>query len=308
MTSARNANRSITRQTEPGTASPASAAGTIPADTGQMQPPSPLVAADSRPWSAQAGPPEDTASAAAGRDLPAYFPAPYDPGAAAAACPAPDASGQMCGLFGVDIAGFTDPRRDEYVQLYLREAMYHILQRAFDGSGVPWRACQHEDRGDGALIIVPPGISVDGLADPLPERLCGLIRVHNRLSSEDARIQLRAAAHVGKVYRDNHGFAGDAANHLFRLLETPALKHLLASSRSELAFITSDYFYDTAVRRHPTLVDPAAFQPVTVDLKHATAKGWVQLIGSASSTARVLPFERSALSANANLTGKAFIS
>jgi hypothetical protein len=206
----------------------------------------------------------------------------------------PDISGHMCGLFAVDIAGFTDPRRDEHVQLHLRDRMYRMLERAFDGSGVPWRACQHEDRGDGVFVIVPPTISVDGLADPLPERLCGLVRVHNRLSSEDARIQLRAAAHVGKVYRDDHGFAGDSASHLRRLLDAPRLKHLLAASASELAFIASDYFYDTIIRRHPTLVDPTAFQPVTVDTNHEATTGWVQLIGSVSSPARILPFGRSA--------------
>jgi hypothetical protein len=206
----------------------------------------------------------------------------------------PGISGHMCGLFAVDIAGFTDPRRDEHVQLYLREMMYRMLERAFDGSGLPWRACQYEDRGDGALIVVPPTIAPDGLADPLPERLCGLVRVHNRLSSEDARMQLRAAAHVGKVYRDAHGFAGDSASHLCRLLDAPRLKHLLATSGSELAFIASDYFYDAVIRRHPTLVDPTVFEPVTVDTSHETATGWVQLMGPTSTTARILPFGRSA--------------
>jgi hypothetical protein len=206
----------------------------------------------------------------------------------------PEAGGQICGLFAVDVAAFTDPRRDEYVQLYVREMLYRILERAFDGAGLPWHACRHEDRGDGVVVVVPPVIPVDGLADPLPERLCGLIRVHNRLSSEDARIQLRAAAHVGKVYHDGHGFAGDAASHLFRLLQAPGFKQLLATSKSDLAFIASDYFYDTVIRRHPTLVDPTAFQPVTVDVRHATATGWVQLVGAASRSARILPLDRSA--------------
>ena len=125
---------------------------------------------------------------------------------------------------------FTDPRRDEYVQLYVREMLYRILERV-RRRRPPWHACRHEDRGDGVVVVVPPVIPVDGLADPLPERLCGLIRVHNRLSSEDARIQLRAAAHVGKVYHDGHGFAGDAASHLFRLLQAPGFKQLLATSK-----------------------------------------------------------------------------
>jgi hypothetical protein len=222
------------------------------------------------------------------------WPAPHGAASATAGPQAAWNGGQLCGLFAVDIAGFTDPRRDEHVQLYLREMIYRILERAFDGSGMPWHACHHEDRGDGALIIVPPAIPVDGLADPLPERLCGLVRVHNRLSAQDARIQLRAAAHIGKVYRDDHGFAGDAASHLCRLLEAPRLKHLLAASSSELAFIASGYFYDTIIRRHPTLVDPAAFQPVAVDLRHAQATGWVQLLGSAPGAANILPFDRSA--------------
>jgi len=208
----------------------------------------------------------------------------------------PDASGQFCGLFAVDVAGFTDPGRDEYVQLYVRDRVYRILERAFDGAGVPWQACLNEDRGDGVLVVVPPEIPVDGLADPLPERLCGLVRVHNRLSSEDARIQLRAAAHVGRVYDDGHGLAGDAASHLFRLLDAPGLKQLLAASDSDLAFIASDFFYRTVICRHPTLVDPAAFQQVAVDLRHATATGWAQLMGTgaASRSARVLPLDRSA--------------
>lgn len=227
-------------------------------------------------------------------DLPPAWTVPRNTAAGPTDPRMPGISGHMCGLFAVDIAGFTDPRRDEQVQLYLRDMLYRMLERAFDGSGVPWRGCEHEDRGDGVLVIVPPTISVDGLADPLPERLCGLVRVHNRMSSDEARIQLRAAAHVGRVYRDDHGFAGDSPSHLRRLLDTSALKHLLAVSGTELAFIASDYFYDAIVRRHPTLVDPAAFQPVTVDTKHDTATGWVQLLGSASPAARILPFGRSA--------------
>ena len=51
-------------------------------------------------------------------------------------------AGQLCGLFAIDIAAFTDQRRDEHVQLYLRDSMYRMLDRAFTGAGVRWRACQ----------------------------------------------------------------------------------------------------------------------------------------------------------------------
>jgi hypothetical protein len=204
--------------------------------------------------------------------------------------------GQSCGLFAVDIAGFTAPQRDEQVQHHIREAMYRMLQRAFDGSALPWADCQHEDRGDGVLIVVSPALPVGRLADPLPERLRGLIRVHNRLSSQAAQIQLRAAAHIGVVHKDQHGFIGDAVNHLFRLLNDQGLKELLEASAAELAFIASDYLYESVILRHPTLVDPGEFQPIEMRRPHSNARGWVHLPGTAAGSASILPLNRSALS------------
>jgi hypothetical protein len=116
--------------------------------------------------------------------------------------------------------------------------------------------------------------------------------VHNRHSSDAVRMQLRAAAHAGRVYRDNHGFTGDAPTLTCRLLDASRLKQMLAASGSDLAFITSGYFYDTVILRHPTLVDPATFRPVTVDPKHGKASGWVQLLGSAPPVSVLLPAAR----------------
>jgi hypothetical protein len=202
-------------------------------------------------------------------------------------------TGQMCGLFAIDIAAFTDQRRDEYVQLYLRDSMYRMLDRAFTGAGVRWRACRHEDRGDGVLVVLSPALPVDRLADPLPERLRGLVRVHNRVSSRDARIQLRAAAHVGPVYQDAHGYAGDAVSQLFRLLDAPRFKQSLAASGGELGFIASEYLYRNVILRHATLVDPADFQPVPVPALGPEASGWAHIPGAtAQGGGSILPFDR----------------
>jgi hypothetical protein len=56
--------------------------------------------------------------------------------------------------------------------------LYQVLHKAFDGSGIPWADCFCEDRGDGALIVVPPVVPCKGIIDPLPERLRDLIRRH----------------------------------------------------------------------------------------------------------------------------------
>ncbi len=234
------------------------------------------AAADTRSLSSRLRWLPRTAGGKPGRPDPA--PAAPETSTAGPGMPAPVREGPVKGVFGVDIAGFTDPRRDERAQGYLRESMYRILERAFDGSGVPWKDCQHEDRGDGALIIAPAD-AVDALADPLPERLRGLVRVHNRQSSASASIQLRAAADMGRVYHDQYGYYGDAVNNLFRLLNEPELKKLLANSGKEVAFITSDHFYKIVITRHPRLVDPDAFQPIPVDLRYEACTGWVHFPG-----------------------------
>ena len=131
--------------------------------------------------------------------------------------PSPPTGGQLCTLFAVDIAGFTGPHRDDDIRLYLHEELYRMLEKAFDGSGISWNCCFHEDRGDGVLVVVPPGIACTGIIDPLPERLRGLIRRHNHVFCEAAGIQLRAAAHVGPVHHDGHGFISSDINLLFRM-------------------------------------------------------------------------------------------
>ena len=202
----------------------------------------------------------------------------------AARTPSPPTDGQLCALFAVDIAGFTSPGRDDEIRLYLHEELYEVLEKAFDGSGIPWASCFHEDRGDGALIVVPPGVACKGIIDPLPERLRGLIRRHNHVSCQAAGIQLRAAAHIGPVEHDGHGFVGSDINLLFRMLEARPLKRALAGSGAELALIVSDDVYRRLVCRCPSLVSPDAFQRVRFQVKYARAAAWTYLPGAPSAS------------------------
>jgi class 3 adenylate cyclase len=195
---------------------------------------------------------------------------------------APPTDGQMCAIFAVDIAGFTRPDRDDDIRLYLHEKLYEYLQVAFDNSGIPWQSCFNEDRGDGALIVVPPGISFKGLIHPLPERLRDLIRRHNHVSCESAAIQLRAAAHIGPVDYDGHGFVGTDVNFAFRMLEARPVKHMLAASCAELCLAVSDYVYHSFVCHYPSLVHPDAFRTVRFQVKNTRARAWTYLPGVSS--------------------------
>jgi hypothetical protein len=205
--------------------------------------------------------------------------------------PSPPADGQVCTLVAVDIAGFTRPDRDDDIRRYLHEELYRVLQKAFDSSGIPWAGCCHEDRGDGVLIVIPPGIACKAIIDPLPERLRSLIRLHNHVCRTAAGIQLRAAAHIGPVDHDGHGFIGTDIDFLFRMLEARPLKRALTSSGPELALIVSDYVYGSVVCRYPSLVSPDAFQPVRFQVKYTRAKAWIYLPGTPPPSAAGFPHE-----------------
>ena len=108
--------------------------------------------------------------------------------------PAPPAGGQVCALFAVDIAGFTGPHRDDDIRLYLHEELYQFLHKAFDGSGIPWADCFCEDRGDGALIVVPPVVPYKGLINTGYGTLIQVIGFKSSQCSGNVTLFLRTVA------------------------------------------------------------------------------------------------------------------
>jgi hypothetical protein len=164
--------------------------------------------------------------------------------------------------------------------MYVHAALYAMLQNAFDRSGIPWSDCAYEDRGDGALVIVPPTLSAAALVDPIPERLRALVRRHNRVSADAARVQLRVAAHIGSVHHDGYGFVGHDVTLLCRMLDTRRLKRLLADSGADVAFIASRYLFENVIRSRPSLVDPEVFQPMAVRVKETRTRAWAYALGA----------------------------
>ncbi|GLY88162.1 hypothetical protein [Actinoallomurus iriomotensis] len=181
----------------------------------------------------------------------------------------------QCAVVAFDIAGFGDRRRDDEVQLYVRAGLYRILEEAFEDTGVPWRECHREDRGDGVLIVVPALIATELLISPLTERVRAGLRRHNKLSSEPAQIRLRMALHAGHVHFDPYGVAGRTLVHAFRLLEAPAFKTAFAATGRELGCVVSDRLYDDVIRHGPGLIDPDLYDAISVSVKETEARAWV---------------------------------
>jgi class 3 adenylate cyclase len=179
----------------------------------------------------------------------------------------------------IDIASFGDPLLTDDVRAHLRTALYGIVVEAFESAGMSWARCYHEDRGDGVLILSPPEVPHSLLVDSVLPQMATRVRRHNKVSSAVAKIRLRIAVHAGAVAFDGLGVVGSALNHTFRLLEAPSFKETLAASGLDVALIISDYFYDDVVRHGLSMLDPADYAPIHVQMKGTSARGWVYIPG-----------------------------
>ena len=77
----------------------------------------------------------------------------------------------------VDVERFGDPARTNLNQLAIRRAMYDAMTEAFAQSGIDWDNCLSEDRGDGALILIPSEVPKTRLVTGLPGLLAAAIFV-----------------------------------------------------------------------------------------------------------------------------------
>jgi hypothetical protein len=189
---------------------------------------------------------------------------------------------QHCSLIAADIADFSRRDRDDEIQLHLRTSLYRIFGAAFRDIEIAWEGphdLHREDRGDGLTIVFMPHISTGLLVSQLLDPLLAKLRHHNKVSSPAAQIQLRLALHAGLVTRDANGFAGQAAIHLFRILEAPPVKRELAVSGADLALIASDYVYDNFIRNTHGPVNPDAYTHVKVHVKNTRTRAWYRLAG-----------------------------
>ncbi|WP_433332101.1 cyclic nucleotide-binding domain-containing protein [Spirillospora sp. CA-294931] len=191
-------------------------------------------------------------------------------------------AGQMCSILLTDITGFGSPSRNDDDRLVARRTMYELLNDAFEYSGVPWAACHREDRGDGALIVVPPEMPTWSVVDPMLARLTASLRRYNHRSSDAVRVRLRAALHVGPVMPDPEGVSGSAIIQTARLLEAPVLKEWMAKTESDLGFISSAFVYESVIAHGPGYVNPASYQRVTCSVKEAELTAWMHLSSATS--------------------------
>lgn len=176
----------------------------------------------------------------------------------------------------VDVAGFTNPARTSAHQFVMHEALTELLAQAFCEAGIDWGVCTVEDRGDGKMILVPPDVPKNLLADQLPDRLLAHLRRYNAVHAAEASVALRVGLHAGEVRHNVHGVVSPAVNLAFRILDAEAAKSALKLSGGVLAMIVSGLFYEEVVRQDPA-TDPTSYRKIPVSVKGTSTEAWLRL-------------------------------
>jgi tetratricopeptide (TPR) repeat protein len=177
----------------------------------------------------------------------------------------------------VDVADFTNPARTMVHQQAVRGGLYEVLGRAFADLGVDLKLCTVEDRGDGALILMPPEVPKVLLADQLPGRLVAELRRYNAVHSAEAAVQLRVGLHAGEVRYDGQGAVSPAINYAFRILDASAAKEAMHRSSAVLALIVSDVFYQDVVAQDPA-AEPSSYRRIPVQVKETSTEAWLRVL------------------------------
>ncbi|MFF5185060.1 SAV_2336 N-terminal domain-related protein [Streptomyces sp. NPDC000345] len=165
----------------------------------------------------------------------------------------------------VDIVGFSD--LPESAQMRLWEIKDTILVEAARAAGVAADEFRLESRGDGAVMLLPPGVDESAT---LPAFLDGLGEALRRTRAAGDPMRLRVAVHQGPAVADPFS-TGETVVHTARLLDSAVLRAAVDADRdADLAVVVSD----PLCRKVPALQEH--FQRVRVDLKNYRAWAWLR--------------------------------
>lgn len=184
-------------------------------------------------------------------------------------------AGENCTVVFTDVNGFGGQHRNEEDRQLVRRALYKMTLDFLDGLDA---VCSCEDRGDGFLLIIPPGVPTSRVVKGLLEDLPPMLQRHNRTYSAAIRIQLRVAVNVGPVFSDIMGVSGDAIISTARLVEAPVLKDTMRRLRPNLGLMVSAFVYDTAIKPSATEPELRGYKPVQVTVKESSFPAWMKLI------------------------------
>jgi len=186
----------------------------------------------------------------------------------------PSLNGENCTVILTDVVAFGARKRTDEDRLVIRRTLSGMMRAAMEG----FPGIRSEDRGDGILLVVPPGIPTARTMTQLLRVIPHALDQHNSSHRNPAQIQLRLSVNVGPVVSDVMGVSGEALIVAARLVEAPAFKEAFTGSTARLGVIVSSFVYDTVVRHDQDKDYVASYLPVPVEVKESRTSAWMMLI------------------------------
>lgn len=185
--------------------------------------------------------------------------------------------GQNCTVLLIDIAQFSHDVRTDRDRLAMVKAFYRMLKNAVRNAKIDWNTCHCEDRGDGALLIIPAHVPTEDVVHRLVRRLVAGLRQHNEKALPVRRFQLRAAVDVGPVTAHEYGVNGETIISAARLIEATRLKAAVLDPDVVIGIAVSPYVYQRVVRHLP---DADASEEIKFTVKGWKGSAWIRLYRS----------------------------
>ncbi|MFC9130443.1 hypothetical protein ACFT4A_26820 [Streptomyces sp. NPDC057099] len=165
-------------------------------------------------------------------------------------------------------------------QAAAQERLLLALEEACAAAGIDRGTCDRQDRGDGELLILPPGVVETTVVPELLRVLTVSLRRDNLGRTEPERLRVRTAAAVGIVHRSALGFAGDGVVEACRLVDAGALKEAFrAAPWAEVSFAVGEELYRDLVRHGYDGLPPDSFRPLTPVVDGRPFRAWLSLFG-----------------------------
>ena len=180
-------------------------------------------------------------------------------------------AGENCTIMLSDVVGFGAVSRNDEDRRLIREALFGMTHTVLQDLPDAW---SWEDRGDGLLTVVSPGVPTGRVLAHLHKELPAALEEHNRVYPGSARIQLRVAVDVGPVASDRMGVSGEAIITTARLVEAPAFKAAMTESGASLGVVASRFIYESVIRHGPYL---EGYSEIRVEVKESSTVAWMKL-------------------------------
>jgi hypothetical protein len=166
-------------------------------------------------------------------------------------------------------------------QVSLRENLYEVLDSALTRSQIVLPKGHREDRGDGALLVLPQRVaSVIDVFDPLIDKIVEALRHHNAEIDAADWLRLRIGAHFGQVHRDENGWSSTDVTATFRITDADVVKNVFREApRAHCVITVSEVLHQMVVQHGYRSVNPADYQRVEVSTRPADLVAWVRVPG-----------------------------